>query len=75
MDWNKVYTDIKLSGFESILRLYKKLENNTTAQEEKDCHRPMPADRMLKNHTRACRKLALPLQPYAFDDFFRFPTD
>ena len=47
----------------------------TTDQEEKDCHRPMSAERMLKNHARACRKLALPLQPYVFDDFFCFPTD
>ena len=46
-----------------------------TDQEEKDCHRPMSAERMLKNHARACRKLALPLQPYVFDDFFLFPTD
>jgi hypothetical protein len=27
------------------------------------------------NYARTCRKLALPLQPYFFDDFFRFPTD
>ena len=27
------------------------------------------------NDARACCKLALPLQPYFFDDFFLFPTD
>jgi hypothetical protein len=38
-------------------------------------HRPIPAERMLKNHARACRKLALPLQPVLFCGFFPFPTD